>query len=159
MSVSLRAFVDEMDVFSDEHHAYINKITGELVTLSNEEINAIEDGDDWAHYPVWQQELLQTAQRVMESNDFIELPSKHEIHEYRIIEAFCDILPDRLQNEFFSCIRGSGAFRCFKAALYRHGIEQNWFAFRRDALKDIAKQWCKDNEIQFIDDMDRRKIR
>ncbi len=36
--VSLNDFINEMDVFSDEHSAFLNQHTGELVTLSKEEL-------------------------------------------------------------------------------------------------------------------------
>jgi hypothetical protein len=42
VAISLRDFVDEMQVFSGEHHAYLNKITGELITITNEDIAVIE---------------------------------------------------------------------------------------------------------------------
>ncbi len=38
--VSLREVVEEMNIISDEHSAYLNKRTGELVTLSREELPA-----------------------------------------------------------------------------------------------------------------------
>src|SRR3989304_609130 len=54
--VSLKALVAEMDVPSDQFHAYLNKHTGELVTISEEEIDIIESGDSIEDCPQWQQE-------------------------------------------------------------------------------------------------------
>jgi hypothetical protein len=42
---------------------------------------------------------------------------------------------------------GAGAFRNFKDTLRRHGIESAWFAFRAEALREIALNWCEDNHI------------
>ncbi len=100
---------------------------------------------------------MQTAQHVLESDQFLELPSKYDIHEYGIIEAFCEELPDRLQDEFFSCIHGSGAFRRFKDALDRHDLSEDRYRFRDEALKEIAIEWCEGNAVQFIDDTRRRR--
>ncbi len=52
--VLLRDVVDAMDVLNDEIHAYLNKLTGELVTVTTEDLSAIEEGDDWSDYPDWQ---------------------------------------------------------------------------------------------------------
>jgi hypothetical protein len=54
LTVSLRAVVPEMDLPNDDWTAYINRRTGELVTVTDEEARAVEDdaGDD--DLPNWQ---------------------------------------------------------------------------------------------------------
>ena len=59
--VSLKAVVEEMDVLSDEHHAYLYKHTGKLITISNEEIDIVEQGNDIDDYPGWQQGAIRKA--------------------------------------------------------------------------------------------------
>jgi hypothetical protein len=49
--VSITDVVDEMDVPSDEHSAFLNRHTGELVTLSREELSLAEEDDDIVDYP------------------------------------------------------------------------------------------------------------
>ena len=44
--VSLRELVDELKVITDEHHVFLNKATGKTVTLTDEDISAVESGDD-----------------------------------------------------------------------------------------------------------------
>ena len=41
--VSIKDVVNEMGVLSEEHSAFINRHTGELVTLSIEELSAAKD--------------------------------------------------------------------------------------------------------------------
>lgn len=36
--VKVQDVIDEMDTVSNEHHAYLNRQTGELVTIGDEEI-------------------------------------------------------------------------------------------------------------------------
>jgi hypothetical protein len=60
--VSLRAVVDEMHVLSDSFYAYLNKRTGELVTISDEELGAAECGDDLDAYPAWQHDRIRLTQ-------------------------------------------------------------------------------------------------
>jgi hypothetical protein len=148
--VSLRDIVNEMDVMNDEFHAYLNKVTGELVTITNEDIEAIENDDDWSEYPEWQHESLATAKKVLDSTDYLPLPSKFDIHEYEIMERFCYSIEDpKLSNELAYQIKGSGAFRRFKDAIRRHGIEDEWYQFRDQALEEIAIEWLESNGIAF----------
>ena len=55
--VSLRAVVDEMDVLGDEATAYINRVTGELMTVHHDEMAMIENGESFDDLPGWQQDL------------------------------------------------------------------------------------------------------
>jgi hypothetical protein len=148
--VSLRDVVNEMDVMSDESHAYLNKETGELITITDEEINAIENEDDWGEYPEWQRKALVTAKKVLDTSNYLPLPNKFDIHEYAIMERFCYSVEDpKLSDELSSQIRGSGAFRRFKDAIHRYSIEDDWYRFRDQALEEIAIEWLESNGIAF----------
>jgi hypothetical protein len=54
---------------------------------------------------------------------------------------------DKHRQELLHAIHGAGAFRNFKDALRRHRIESAWFAFRAEALRQIALTWCEENHI------------
>jgi hypothetical protein len=153
--VSLQSVVNEMDIPSDEMTAYINKKTGELFTVSEEETRIIEAGnEDDEFIPEWQKEILPKVREVLESDDFVALPDKFEIHEYSIMERFCLSLPDEaLQKELLHAIRGSGAFRRFKAAIYRKEIQDDWYRFRNESLKRIATDFLESEGIPWLDDV------
>ena len=148
--VSLKQVVGEMDVANDEFHAYLNQVTGEIVSINDEDIHAIESGEAPDDYPEWQQEALATAKKVWESTDYLALPSKFDIHEYAIMERFCYSIEDsRLSNELSDLLRGSGAFRRFKDAIRFHDIEDQWYRFREQALEEIAIDWLESHGIAF----------
>jgi len=67
--VSLLEYVDEMQTFSDEQHAYLNKVTGELIAITNDDIAVIESGDDWSDYPEWQHPIFQNTGKILPSDD------------------------------------------------------------------------------------------
>ncbi|PYT20437.1 MAG: hypothetical protein DMG57_42175 [Acidobacteria bacterium] len=54
---------------------------------------------------------------------------------------------DRIREDFLHAIQGAGAFRNFKDTLQRHRIESAWFAFRAEALRQIALNWGEENHI------------
>ncbi|NJP11826.1 MAG: hypothetical protein HC866_22085 [Leptolyngbyaceae cyanobacterium RU_5_1] len=148
--VKLRDVVDEMDTLNDELRAYLNKQTGELITVSSEELQAAEAGDDIESYPDWQKEAIQKAQEILDSDAYLPLPSKFDIHEYSIMERFCYEIEDaELSNELLFQIQGSGAFRRFKHAIDRYNIANDWYRYRQQALEQIAIDWLAANVIPY----------
>lgn len=150
MKVKLRDVVDGLEMQADEMTAYLNKRTGELITLTTEEFSAAEEGEDLDDYPEWQHELILKAKEILESEDWIELPSKFDIHEYAIMEDFCRSVADaELSDRLLSTIRGSGAFGRFRGAVDALDLRQEWFDFRANELERIAVDWLEVNEIQY----------
>ncbi len=122
--VSLRKFIDEMDVFIDEVSVCLNRRTGEFLSMSDEEIAAAEDDDD-------DSEPLPKIREALNSDDWLALPSKFDFDEYRIMEGFCFALPQgELRDELEDAIRGRGAFRRFKDRVKIRGIDKDWYQFR-----------------------------
>lgn len=86
------------------------------------------------------------------SDDYIRLPSQYDIDEYRIMEEFCLSLDSQdLSNKIYKSIQGTGAFRRFKDNIYRYNIQEDWFAYYKRALKEIAAQWCEENTINYME--------
>ena len=66
-----------------------------MVLVNNKYLLAAEDGDPTDDYSDWEQEQVMIAEQIAgETGDYIELPSKFDIHEYRIMEDFCFSLAD-----------------------------------------------------------------
>ena len=149
--VKLSDITGGMESQSDENSSYLDKETGEIVLISDDEIQAIEDNDSLEDFPDWEQENLSIAREIINETDrYLELPTKFDINEYEIMERFCLSLEDPQMSELlFSKIKGSGAFRRFKDAIYQNGIEDEWFAYRNEELKKIAIEWCQENNIEF----------
>lgn len=148
--VHLRDVVDEIDVLSDDAYAYLNKRTGELVTIRGEHIRVVENGYDLEGYHEWEQELVRKTEEVIFSKDYLALPSQFDIHEYEIIKHFCYAIEDvNLREEFLYRIRGSGAFRRFKDTIHRRGVADDWYRYRQNALERIAIGWLEANGIAY----------
>lgn len=151
--VSIKDVVNEMDVISDEHSAFLNRHTGELVTLSNEEISAAEEDDNIDEYPEWQQDMIIKAKEVINSDDYLPLPSKFDINEYHIMEDFCcSVVDHKIREVLLDKIRGRGAFRRFKDCILKYEIEEEWYRFRQEELEKIAIEWLEVNHIPYTQD-------
>ena len=152
--VSLQGIIDGMDMQFAESTSYLNKKTGEVISVTIEEFRAVENEDPLDDYPEWQQQAIQVAQDVFENpDDYIELPSQYEIHEYAIMERFClSVEYERISEELLSAIRGHGAFRRFKDAIHRLKVAEAWYRFRDQAYREIAIEWCEQHGIEYTEE-------
>ena len=151
MNVSLQDVVDAMEMSGDESASYLNVKTGEIMLVTDELADLVEDEDlDEQDLPDWQREALPKIREVLESDDFMALPGKVDIHEWAIMERFSTSQTNAvLRDELMDAIHGAGAFRRFGSAIRRLGIEDSWFAFRLSALEEIAKDWLTEHNVQF----------
>ena len=133
MKVKLSEVIDALDFTNDEIEYYYNPDNGEIF-MSNigdfENLN--EDELD---------ELFEKS---------IMLPTRYDINEYEMMEDFAETIKDtRLQNQLYISLNGSGAFRRFKDTCINYDIIDDWYKFRDERYKEVAINWCKDNNIEF----------
>lgn len=152
--VKLKDIIDELEMHSEEFRQFLNKSTGEIVTASLEGLEIAEDGEDnhSNKYLKWDEEFVDNAFDVVENwENYVELPSEYDIDEYNIMEEFClAIKNESISNTLSNSIRGKGAFRRFKDNIIKFDIEEDWYKFREDALKQIAIDWCEENRLEYI---------
>ena len=149
--VKLDEIIEGLEFQSDESSSFLNKKTGEVVLITDEELNAVEENEPVEDFPDWQQDQVRIAKEIIaETGDYMSLPTKFDIHEYSIMEQFCLSLDDtEMCNIFCDLIRGGGAFRRFKNAIHEYDIADEWYSYRNKALKEIAIEWCRENNIEF----------
>jgi hypothetical protein len=149
-TVSLRRVADEISSLFEGWNAYLNRRTGELVTVSHDHLRAAEEEEDDDGAPGWEREILQKAKEILSDSDYLVLPDRFEIHDYEIMRRFGDSLQDReLGDQLLSLLHGSGAFRRFKDAVHRHGLADAWYRFREEAIEEVARGWLEENDIPF----------
>jgi hypothetical protein len=149
--VKLDDIIEGLEFQSDEVHTFLDKRTGEVVSVSDEEMNAAQDDEPVEDFPDWQQNLVRIAKEIIEeTGNYIDLPSKFEIDEYSMMEKFCLSLDDsKMSNTLYGLIKGHGAFRRFKDAIHKYNIADDWYKYRNSELKEIAIEWCQQNSIEF----------
>ena len=155
ISVSLKDFVQELQMVSDQVRIFFNQVTGEFSELGQDDITLVESNDDFSDALDWEKAVIHETQRVLNSDDYLELPGRWEINEYDMMEDFCRSFSDEnLRGELLRAIKGSGAFRRFKNALARHDLDDKWNKFRDQAYKKIAIKWIKGHGFYYVEDMD-----
>lgn len=80
----------------------------------------------------------------------IILPTQYEINEYQIMVDFIDTINSfEIKNNLHRLIQGKGAFRRFKDYCFEVNIIQDWYDFKEQRYKEIAIEWCRQNELKY----------
>ena len=151
--ISIRTIAEELDGLMSEATAYLNRRTGEVFTLTEQDKELVTRADDGGELVDWERQGLPQIRDVLEGDDWLVLPSRHDIHEWSIMRDFCHSITDvELQERLLNTLHGSGAFRHFKDMVYRHGIEEQWYRFKANALEQIVVDWLEQNDIAYTPD-------
>ncbi len=83
---------------------FLDLVTGNIVSVSDEELRAAQGEHLLDDYPYWQHELIDLARDIEDDvGRYIALPTRFDIHEYSIMENFClSLEDDRLSKEMYS---------------------------------------------------------
>ncbi|MCL2489508.1 MAG: GNAT family N-acetyltransferase [Propionibacteriaceae bacterium] len=134
MKLDLSMVANEFDMISSDTHVFYNSETGEFDFYN--EYMEMEDGDP----------------EKFDDDVWIAAPSQWDINEYRMMEHFVGTITDPRKNEMLSvAIEGRGAFRRFKDTLYRVDLVDEWYSFRQDAFIDVAREWCEENGLDYVE--------
>lgn len=131
--VTISKIIDGLEMVDDMTDCYYNPEKDEIF-LSNigEYEDLTEDEID---------ELFEAS---------IILPTQHEINEYQIMVDFIDTLDNlEIKDNLHRLIQGKGAFRRFKDYCFDENIIQDWYKYRDERYKEIAIEWCKENELKY----------
>jgi len=89
LCIKLDDIIDGLECQSDESHSYLDKRTGKVILINDEELCAAEDDEPIEDFPDWQQDQIKIAKEILaETGDYIELPSQFDIHKYSIMKDF-----------------------------------------------------------------------
>lgn len=136
MKVKLQDIIDGIDMVSEDSTCYLDTETGELIYISE---FADNDYDD---------DILELIDEG--SDRFLSLPSQWDRNDYSTMERFIESLPPgKEQNLLATSINGSGAFRRFKYTASELGLLDDWYRFLNNAHRELAIEWCEDNEIEY----------
>lgn len=148
VTVFLDDVVDEMDMQSEESSVLFDPRSGEFFPVSDYDVRRAESDDDLDDLEDWERKERETVRRLLEEG--IELPDQFEIHEWEMLRDFSRSRDDAdHRDELLDAIRGRGAFRMFKSAVHRLGIQDDWYDYRYERFRDIARDWLDANGIPY----------
>ena len=152
LRVKLSDIVEGLEFQADEQSSFLDLITGEVVSVTDEELRAAENDEPLDDFPEWQHDAIRIAKDIVETDHYLPLPDRFEIHEYSIMERFCLSMEDEdIRDDLCNAIRGRGAFRYFKDRIHAYGIAEEWYRYRDAALREIAIAWCEEHGIPYTE--------
>jgi hypothetical protein len=134
---------------SDDMQSFLHRPTGRVVTISDEALAAAEsDDDEWVS-----PEELADARKILAADDeYLALPDRFEIDEYRMMERFARRLTEApARDAALSALRGRGAFRYFKDTVSRLNLAESWYAYRDECYREVARAWCDTQGVEYND--------
>ncbi len=151
--VKLEAIIEALELASDETSSYLDRESGEVHTLTEEEFNLAEDEETVLEdLPKWHREAVELARRIRkaEGERYLGLPGKFDVHEWAIMDRFSESLEvARVRDDLHSGIRGAGAFRMFKRVLTEYNLWDAWNRFKQAELRQLAIEWCEEHGMTY----------
>lgn len=131
--VNLEKVIEGLEMVDDITDCYYNPETDEIFLSNIGEVeNLSEDELD---------ELFEKS---------IILPTQYEINEYQIMVDFIEKIDNlEVKNNLQRLIQGKGAFRRFKDYCLEMNIIQDWYDFKEQKYREIAINWCEQNELKY----------
>ena len=134
MKVKLSEIIDAIESADQYSQYFLDKETGKVAFVSEMGMTYDE-----------QQEIYD----VLDEHGFYRLPTSYDIHEYKIMEDFVYSLPDPACDRLSIAISGKGAFRRFRDTVRRLGLSEQWYAWRDNAFRRLAVEWCEENGVEY----------
>lgn len=137
--VLLEEVVDAIEMQSDSMRHYLDRQTGNIELVTDDDTAGDED-------------MMALAEAIEGDTEgrFVPLPDSFDVHEWEMMENFARHLRDPDAAEaLLGAIRGRGAFRRFKDQVERLGMMEQWYTFRDARYREIAIEWCQENDIAY----------
>ena len=152
VQVKLKDIIEGLEFLTEEGTSYLNTTTGEVVYVTTEELRAAEEEQPLEDFPEWQHDAIRIAGEIIETEHYLPLPDRFEMHAYQRMERCCLSVDDEdMWGDLCDAIRGRGAFRRFKDRVQVYGMAEEWYRYRDAALREIARAWCEAHGIASTD--------
>jgi hypothetical protein len=144
-TVKIQEIVDALETEGEESANYLDPENGEVYFITDEMMRQAEGTSSYdSDPPEWALPHIEIAEQILETGRLLRLPTPHDVHEWAIMRDFAEE-PEQgsIRGELLEALHGRGAFRTFKNIVYRRKIEKRWYAYKAEALREIAIAWCE----------------
>ena len=148
MKVELKDVIEAIEFENELLNHFYNKKTGviiykedfETTNYTSEDINRINELEEW------EREIVNNLFDLNKHpEDYIQLPVKDESYELNMMMEFCnsfsDInMPDKIESE-----------EELKKIIQDKNLLSEWYDYREYVEKEIAIDWCNENNIEYVE--------
>lgn len=153
MKVNLNDVIECIEFENENLNHFYNKKTGIIIykessdtsTYSAADYNRIDEFEDW------ERELIESLYDLEKNpNDYIKLPGEEEISELNILINFCNSFSDISIDDILNKnIDDTKKIQKIKKIIEDKDMLNDWYEYREQSERQIAIDWCKNNNIEF----------
>lgn len=155
MKVNLSDVIECIEFENESLNHYYNKKTGIIVyressqscTYKAEDYNNINDFEEW------ERELIESLYDLKcNPQDYIQLPCLDEVNEFKILVQFCNSFSDlSIDNIIKENIDEVKKIQKIKRLIEDKNMLNDWYDYREQSEKEIAENWCRINNIEYVE--------
>ncbi len=142
MGVDLNDVIEAIEYENEFLDYYYNKKTG-VIIYKEDDGTTVPDLDNTGGLEEWQIELFKELKDLEDHpENYIKLPGHNELHEGRMMKKFLDkcSLKNDINEEEIEKLKKMIENKC---------LLSEWYDFREDLEREIAVNWCEDNDIEY----------
>lgn len=137
----------------DQYDYYLDTTTGQVVRVSTEVWNVLEEGHTIAgSLQGWQQEELREAREVFGDTQgrYVPIPERPSWEVEDLMADFVDAITDKeLQKRLAAILEGRDAVRRFRDVLTHYPTErERWVVMRQESDQTSAVEWLAGEGIE-----------
>lgn len=150
-ALSVGAIVAEFELLTEETTLFVNRRTGEVAVISNEDLPDEEPGDETEdeNEPEWLAEEEAEARDIAGNPDWIALLGRHDLDELGIMKRFARRARPAASRDLFDALSGRGAFRRFREVIRARALEKEWDTWRTESLGESVRFELQQRKIPF----------
>lgn len=120
---------------SDVRQGYVDLRQGKVIlmdeNMAEEDTlhHAFDMEDDWEHY--------------------IPLPNVVDEDEYAMMKAFAEAQSEGFRTRLLEALQGTGTVSRFHHQVRHLLLKPAWEEFKLTYLRDVARDWCEENDIAY----------
>lgn len=150
--IRLEDILEVVELDTDEMKSYYNTKTKEMVVISKEDLEYVKSKQDIDKLEDWRKDLaIQALDFTKNREDYISFPTLIDYKEEEIVVKFINSIKDNtdVYNKLKLAIKDEINIKKFKDELYNIDYVDEWYNFREEEFKVVARKWCEDNDIKF----------
>ncbi|ACD22961.1 hypothetical protein FDE76_08710 [Clostridium botulinum] len=155
MKVNLSDVIEAIEFEGELLSHYYNKKTGIIIYLEDNSTSnyKAEDINNLENFEEWEKELISGLYDLKENfQDYIQLPNKDEINECNMMIDFCKSLGDEnFTDKNLEELQEEYSLRKLREHIENIGQLSEWYDYREKAEYQLATDWCKKNNIEYIE--------
>ncbi|MDN5850610.1 MAG: hypothetical protein L0H63_13390 [Nitrococcus sp.] len=152
LPVSLRHVVTEVEGLQEGWSIYLNRKTGELMTITEREARIALNEEQASELADWlMEDFLPKVKEVVTSDDYVVLPNKASV-EFSLMDSYCDAVDDgQLRESLRNAMRGAEGPARFNDLIEAKGVQDEWDRFKTEAVRNLVAEFLESHKISYVE--------